>query len=1045
MLIIDEAGIIQLTNAQLENAFGYGSGELIGRSLESLVPGELADYHQQLRQGFFAGTEQTRRMGIDGQALFGIRKDGHKFPVEVSVSRLPAAGDRGISICASVRDITDRKRAERIVAFNQFVVENSGPQFWLEPDTALIKYVNKAGLEHLGFTAEELAGKGADAVDLNFKIEEFQAVGRELAVSGKPISLETRHRRKDGSTIDVHVVIFWASDGEQSVLVASVDDISERRRMEEAMQRSNMLSDIALELTNSGYWHVDYSDPDYYFQSERAARILGEPIKPDGRYHLQDEWFARLVQADPVLADQTNERYAGAVEGRYDQYDAIYPYLRPIDGKIVWVHAAGKLSRDQETGKITHMYGAYQDITAQKAAEEELIHARLDAEDANKAKSSFLAMMSHEIRTPMNGVMAMAEMLDQTDLSADQRSMSSVIRSSADSLMTILNDILDFSKIEAGKLELESIPFDLGDTIEEAAELVAVRADEKAIELVVEIDPRLPSSVLGDPTRVRQIVLNFLSNAIKFTEKGAVQIRAAMVTGASGAIDDHILIEVVDTGIGMSEEQRAKLFQAFSQADTSTSRRFGGTGLGLSISQRLAEMMHGSVGVTSEIGRGSTFWFKLPARVVVAEPAHPVINIADARILAVGFSPLGRRALERVLSTAQISHIVWRDDSQTVDAELNTVGAGFVPIVFLAGESSRAVQITQQFAASRPNVRTVVAAPRALASTLKAAPEFGAFDALTLPLRRRRVWLSIAAALDRASLNASSNSGTSTFERYYPPDENMARDHGCVVLVAEDNMTNQHVIKRVLDRAGYSCVFANDGAIALSRLRSETGIGMLLTDYHMPVMDGLELTKAVRAAEASSGGHLPIVMLTADALPETGQAVSEAGGDGYLTKPVRYNEIKQALEHWLPGGMTLRQTSAKAAGSAEPADKAVSEVPPKDPEIAASVDLSVLTDLIDEADRTQISQALDMFWDSVAQGPDEIDILIEQHDAHGLRELAHSLKGAAASIGAKSVAADLQLLEMAAKSAAWDDIPPLPPRIRAGFAQLDQFIRNYTA
>ena len=295
MLVADAQGIIILANEQTERMFGHPAGTLIGQPIEVLVPESVLDRHVALRNGFIA-EGGSRQMGGSNSELYGRRKDGSQFPVEIGLSRLPAMGGRGVSICASIRDVTERKRV-------------------------------------------------ADEV-----------------------------------------------------------------------RRASFLSDIALELTGCGYWHVDYGIPDYYFASERAAQILGEPVKPDGLYHLQDEWFSRLQAADAALAEAAGERYQGAIDGKYTSYDAIYPYRSPSDGRIVWVHAAGKLVRDETSGKLLHMYGVYQDITAQKLAEDELRRAREAALEATQAKSDFLANMSHEIRTPMNAIIGMSHLALQTDL-----------------------------------------------------------------------------------------------------------------------------------------------------------------------------------------------------------------------------------------------------------------------------------------------------------------------------------------------------------------------------------------------------------------------------------------------------------------------------------------------------------------------------------------------------------------------------------------------------------------------------------------------------
>ncbi len=284
--------------------------------------------------------------------------------------------------------------------------------------------------------------------------------------------------------------------------VAVKDDITERQAAAEELRRVYFLSDMALELTRSGYWHVDYSDPDYYYQSERAARIAGEELKPDGRYHLQDEWFSRLIEADPETAKHAAERYQGAIDGTYPSYDATYAYKRPADGRVVWLHASGSLVRDED-GKALLMYGVYQDITELKRMEEELVRAKEAAEEATRAKSSFLANMSHEIRTPMNAIIGLSHLALKTPLNRKQRDYVSKVHNAGTSLLGIINDILDFSKIEAGKLSLEEIPFRLDEVIASVSTLTAERAHDKGLELLVHVasDVPRPASRRSPPAR----------------------------------------------------------------------------------------------------------------------------------------------------------------------------------------------------------------------------------------------------------------------------------------------------------------------------------------------------------------------------------------------------------------------------------------------------------------------------------------------------------------------------------------------------------------
>ena len=731
---IGRDGTVVEANVTAGTLLGLPHADLPGRHVRSFVRGVDARVWEVIWEKVSA-----RSTDEPGEQVL-LRADGSTLDVETLSKYIDFGGKQYILVF--MRDITARKAAETALAEErkrlQSVLDKGPICVSITAMDGKVLFANPIATKLFGLKiGEKVHSVYVDPARRDELLARIEAEGtvREFEVESYDVDRQVRTMLLTAMQVEFA--------GETGLMVWQVD-ITERRKNEEQIKRANFLTDIALELTGSGHWYVDYADPDYYYQSERAAAILGEPLKPDGRYHLMDEWYARLVEADPEIARQAGARYQGAIDGKYSQYDMIYPYRRPIDGKIVWIHAAGKLVREEGTGKLLFMYGAYQDITAQKAAEDgilsakataeearrqaelssqwleqsnkDLEQARLLAEDATRAKSSFLATMSHEIRTPMNGVMSMAEMLEQTELSPDQREMSKVIRSSAEALMTILNDILDFSKIEAGRIEFERLPVDIGDVVEEAAELVATRADEKGLDLVVEIDPKFPALVVGDPTRIRQIVLNYLSNALKFTEAGSVVASVRLEAEPLGGRPERVLIEVRDTGIGMTPEQTAKMFRAFTQADSSTSRKFGGTGLGLSISHRLAELMGGTVGVESVPGRGSVFWLRLPAEIAERAPPVPAVDISDAKVAALGFDGPARTALVSILGTAGIRpHFLGETD-------LADMPKGSVPIAMLRGTSSAAIAISKRILQAHPEARAILAAPRSLASTLKAAP-----------------------------------------------------------------------------------------------------------------------------------------------------------------------------------------------------------------------------------------------------------------------------------------------------------------------------------
>jgi signal transduction histidine kinase/CheY-like chemotaxis protein/HPt (histidine-containing phosphotransfer) domain-containing protein len=780
-----------------------------------------------------------------------------------------------------------------------------------------------------------------------------------------------------------------------------------RRRTEAAMTAISGQLNIAIEHMPGGIAMVDHEGRLQTF-NRAYAESYGLPSLAKGT-PIRDVIAFRVRRGDYGPGDVD-----ALVERQLARYQALEPRL--LEDKMPGDRIFEISRSPTPDGGLVAVFN---DVTERKAADLELRQAKEAAEEATKAKSSFLAMMSHEIRTPMNGVMSMAEMLDQTELTADQRSMSAVIRGSAAALLTIINDILDFSKIEAGKLDIERVPFSLLEVVESVGELIAPRAEDKTLSLVIDVDPELPDALMGDPTRLRQVLLNLAGNAIKFTDSGSVAIRVSAAGWSSGEGDEVSRIfrfEVTDTGIGLTPEQRARLFQAFAQADASTARKYGGTGLGLSISQRLCELMGGSIGVASEFGQGSTFWFELPFVVTDDTLDVPDIGIADARIACIGFEPAWRAGLDRLFDAAGIVDVAWigTDDDALALLQSRYSDTSRDDIVLLrmtsahggAAETARAILADRALPArALGDCKVILVAPRALASTLDAADRQGFFAAATLPLRRHRLWHMIAAALGRASLESRQTVSDADSTGWAPPDLTEAGLFGAVILAAEDNPTNQIVLRRLLSQRGYAVEMADNGALALAAYRPGVH-GLVLTDFHMPEMDGFELTRRLRARE-TDGVRVPIVALTADALPGTEQQCLEAGMDGYLTKPIDSKALAAALERWLPQAKALRRRPAETPPPAEPAATATTGFPGIDPQV---LDVARLSETFGGIN----PDALAFLGDFVAEIPQLIETIVTTlaaGDAAAARDAAHALKGAGWSAGAQrlgQIAADIQ-------------------------------------
>jgi two-component system sensor histidine kinase/response regulator len=547
----------------------------------------------------------------------------------------------------------------------------------------------------------------------------------------------------------------------------------------------------------------------------------------------------------------------------------------------------------ESNGSVT--FSAFvRDITERKQTEVALASARDAAVEAARMKSEFLANMSHEIRTPMNGVIGMTELLLGSELGADQREFAETIRNSAEALLTVLNDILDFSKMEAGKLSIEHTAFDVREQIEEVGALLSRRAHEKGIELLTCVPPDFPTGFVGDPTRIRQVLMNLIGNAIKFTDKGEVVVSAAISTALESG--PGVRFEVRDSGIGVSEDQKESIFQSFTQADGSTTRKYGGTGLGLTISRKLVDLMDGVIGIDSEPGKGSTFWIELPLTQgsPIREIPNTPVELKGLSVLIVDDHPLNRRILREQLSAWEMAV----EEAVSGAAALELVEQwqanpfSIILVDNMMPEMS-GLELATRLKAEARCPRSALVLLSSAADTLgsRELAEHGFASSAMKPVRQEQLRRALVNAL-----NVLSSHKQEPVPVVRPVE---AANLGLRVLLAEDNTVNQKVAARLLERMGCTVDIAGNGLIAVEK-SGEQHYDVILMDVQMPEMGGFDATKIIRAKDAENGHRNVIIAMTAHALEGDRERCIGYGMDDYLTKPVKPELLESMLLKWSP-------------------------------------------------------------------------------------------------------------------------------------------------
>jgi two-component system, sensor histidine kinase and response regulator len=887
-------------------------------------------------------------------------------------------------------EIGERSKAESALreqtTYLNTLVEGSPIGIVAENEHGKIEMSNQAFRELFGYSTEELAGKSIDELLASGEERgEAEALTKSV-LAGSTVHKTVQRRHKSGLLVDVEAYgVPFVVDGVLRGQIGLYQDISERVQTQRALRESEELFRTLGAMAPVGITLMNEAGEVNYV-NEHYTTITG--LTPDEA--CKNGW-KRIVHPDDLqrVSQEREELIA-----RKEDYAMNYRYLTH-DGRTVWVEVRAKGFSREKGGERGYVV-VVQDVTERQNAAERLQQAKEAAEAANRAKSEFLANMSHEIRTPMNGILGMTELALDTELTAEQREYLEMVRSSTESLLGIINDILDFSKIEAGKLELESSLFSLMDCIEETLRPLAVRAHQKGLELTWTVDPQIPEQLMGDGTRLRQILINLAGNAVKFTKEGEVSIRAERLAPADGK--ERVQFVVEDTGIGIPAEKQTKIFEAFVQADASTTREFGGTGLGLSISAQLVKLMGGEIWVESRAGKGTKFYFMLPLeqaqtpRAVRAHADDAVLG--GTSVLVADDNEVNRRLLEVLLPGWGMEASLAADGQEALEKfeERMKKGEPF-PLVLLDKNMPQmsgfetAERLRRMAGKEQTAILILTSSPTVEDAEL--ALRLGIARHLGKPLQRSELRQAMIAAL----------SGTEARKARRKFRKRAAASSGLKILLSEDNPVNQRLAMRLLEKMGHEVSLAANGKEALEMSAAED-FGLILMDLQMPIMGGIEATRLIREREKLNGKRTPIVAMTAHALKGDRKKCLEAGMDGYVSKPIHVEVLRAEIER-------CARTKGQEAGGVMKKGSENGDL--------AHINLQELLGRV-ENDRELLRDMVEIFRTDFPRYLGEFRAVVKQGSSEEVSRAAHALKGMLANFAATQAAAAAERLEQLAKN-----------------------------
>jgi PAS domain S-box-containing protein len=885
-------------------------------------------------------------------------------------------------------------------------------------------HLNPAAERVTGYSKEELLFKNFWRIlHPGEKYAQVEDVFFLMAKDGRVYGHEMVMANKQGESkmVSWDLLELTDPDGDLIETIGIGADITERKEAEKQLRQSRARLTRAQSVAHIGNWElsVKQDQPDLnqadLWTSKAAAMVLG-------MQENEDRYDQKIADLEAVIEKQDLENLLAGLNELFDSrnpFEFECSLKEKKDKEPVWVHFRAEIMDEPEPG-LFQVTGTVQDITGLKLAEQrykrlnqeleqrvdertwELTEAIIQMEEAKEeavaasiSKGQFLANMSHEIRTPMNGVIGMTDLLLNTELDDDQLEYTNTIKNSANALLGVINDILDFSKIEAGKLELEQIPFGLNDTLFEAARLIAPKAHEKGLELVVTVDPGTPDHLEGDPGRLRQILINLLNNALKFTDEGELLVQA----GLAGMDNDiaRLKLSVTDTGIGIKSEAQEAIFQAFEQADGSVTRKYGGTGLGLAITSQLVKLMHGKMWVDSELGKGSTFTCEIDLRVVEGPP--PVrqqvmdLPLGGIKVLLLDDNATNRTILKKSLENWGMNPIVAKEPAEAFSL-LNKAQQEVKPFALLLTDNRMPQMNGYEFVEKvRQDNRfmdlpaIILSSAEGLENKQEKLKKIGIINTLVKPVKPEDLKKCIVLAL------SGKTKATKPDKKTKKGFSEMKTQKELNLLLVEDTVVNQKVALKFLEGFGHQAEIAENGKEAVEAVQNKD-YDLVLMDIQMPIMDGLAATRAIRELKDPQKANQPIIAMTAHAMKGDKERCLEAGMNGYVTKPIQPKELFQALEDFIESG--LEKESELQSTNQEKGQAGIISVQ-GDPQRGIASLLQEKTSLLERFadDEDLLKESMTVFSEDLAQLVENIQAALDAGDVEAVAMHTHTLKSSA--------------------------------------------------